>query len=155
VKLRFFISALVVASVAVSAAVAAPPPGKGKPDGVGKPETAGHGKPATTGAACKPKVSVVLKGTLSSASTSSLGVDVTQTNRWGRAYDETTAPVTVDETTKVRRNGKKTVEDLVVGDRVLVQARVCKADLKDEATPALTAWKVVAHPAKAASSEDD
>jgi hypothetical protein len=155
VKLRFFIIALVVASVVVSAAVAAPPPGKGKPEGVGKPETAGQGKPATTGAACKPKVSVVVKGTLASASTSSLEVDVTQTNRWGRAYNETTAAVTVDETTKIRRNGKKTVEDLVVGDRVLVQARVCKADLKDEATPALTARKVVAHPAKAESSEDD
>jgi hypothetical protein len=155
VKLRFMVIALVLASVAVSAAVAAPPPGKGKPEGVGKPETAGQGKPATTGAACKPKVSVVLKGMLASASTTSLGVEVTHTNRWGRAYDEATAAVAVDETTKVRRNGKKTLADLVVRDRVLVQARACKADLKDEATPALTAWKVVAHPAKVESGEDD
>ena len=154
-KVRSFVIALVVASVAVSAAVAAPPPGKGKPEGVGKPETAGQGKPSTTGVACKPKVSVVLKGTLTSTSTSSLGVDVTHTNRWGRAYDETTAAVAVNEATKVRRQGKKTLADLVVGDRVLVQARVCKADLEDDAKPDLTAWKVVAHPAKAESSEDD
>ena len=135
--------------------MAAPPPGKGKPEGAGKPETAGQGKPATTGAACKPKVSVVLKGTLTSTSASSLDVDVTHTNRWGRAYDETTTAVTVNESTKVRRQGKKMLANLLVGDRVLVQARVCKAALQDDAKPTLTAWKVVAHPPKAESSEDD
>jgi hypothetical protein len=46
----------------------------------------------------------------------------------------------------------KAVADLVelgAGDRVLVQARVCKADLADDVVPALTAVRVVAHPAKA------
>ena len=48
----------------------------------------------------------------------------------------------------------KTVADLVAdlkpGDRVLVQAKVCKADLKDPtAKPPLTARMVVGHPAKA------
>jgi hypothetical protein len=32
-------------------------------------------------------------------------------------------------------------------DRVVVQAKVCKADLAQGATPALTAKRVVAHPA--------
>ena len=42
------------------------------------------------------------------------------------------------------------VADLKAGDRVLVQARVCKADLKDPtAKPTLTASKVIGHPAKA------
>jgi hypothetical protein len=77
-------------------------------------------------------------------------VTVTKSNRWGKAYATAgTASVTVDADTKVRRNGKKTLADLVVGDRVLVQARACKADLAEDATPALTAVRVVAHPAKA------
>ena len=68
-KLRLLLVSLAAALFAVSAAVAAPPPGKGKP-------------PAT-GEACKPKVTVVLKGVLTGAP---LSVDVTSANRWGRAY---------------------------------------------------------------------
>ena len=135
-KLRFLIVAVLAAVFGASAAIAAPPEGKGKPP--------------TTGEGCKPKVTVVLKGTLASAGASSLGVTVTRANRWGRAYATAgSATVTVDDKTKVRRQGKKTLADLVVGDRVLVQARVCKADLAEGATPALTAVRVVAHPAKA------
>ena len=60
-----------------------------------------------------------------------LGVDVTRGNRWGRAYVAGTALTSSPyANTKVRRQGKKTIADLVVGDRVLVQARVCKADLR-------------------------
>ena len=135
-KLRLLVVGLVCAALTVSTAVAAPPPGKGKPP--------------TTGEGCKPKVTVVLKGTLASVSAGSLGVTVTRSNRWGKAYATAgTASVTVNDDTKVRRNGKKTVGDLVVGDRVLVQARTCKADLAEAATPALTAVRVVAHPATA------
>jgi hypothetical protein len=39
--------------------------------------------------------------------------------------------------------------------RVLVQAKVCKADLAEGAMPGLTASRVVAHPAKAAKTEED
>ena len=129
---------LAVAGLAVSSAVAAAPEGKGKPK---------------TGEGCKPQVTVVLKGTLTGAP---LSVDVTSSNRWGRAYVPGTGAtsVTVDENTKVRRQGKKLITDLVVGDRVLVQARVCKEDLKDGAMPALTAARVVAHPAKATTNEN-
>jgi hypothetical protein len=131
-KLRLLLVSLAVAMLTVSAAVAAPPPGKGKP---------------ATGEGCKPKVTVVLKGTLASAP---LNVTVTRANRWGRAYVSASAvTVATNADTKVRRQGKKTLADLVVGDRVLVQARVCKADLADEKTPALTAVRVVAHPTKA------
>ena len=132
-KLRFLLVSLAAAMLSVSAAVAAPPPGKGKP-------------PAT-GEGCKPKVTVVLKGTLASAP---LNVTVTKANRWGRAYVSASAvTVTVNADTKVRRQGKKTLAELVVGDRVLVQAKVCKADLAEGATPALTAVRVIAHPATA------
>ena len=64
------------------------------------------------------------------------------------AAPPTNLAVLVDEDTKVRRRGKKTLGDLLAGDRVLVQAKVCKADLAQGATPPLTAKRVVAHPAK-------
>ncbi|MET0939718.1 MAG: hypothetical protein ABWY51_10925, partial [Gaiellaceae bacterium] len=96
-----------------------------------------------------------------SASADLLTMNVTGANRWGRAYKHAgTAGVTLDPKTKVRGNGMKTVADLLAElkplDRVLVQARVCKAELKDPtATPPLTASKVIGHPAKAASTETD
>lgn len=144
-KIKVFLASLAIAGLAVSSAVAAPPDGKGKP---------------RTGEGCKPQISVVLKGTLASApSTTSLSVNVTGTNRWGRAY-KPTANVMLDTKTKVRGGGMKSVADLVAdlkaGDRVLVQARVCKDDLKDPtAKPALTASKVIGHPAKADENEND
>jgi hypothetical protein len=141
-KLRYLVAGLCVFGLAVSSAVAAPPPGKGKP------ETAG--KPATTGANCKPKVTVVLKGELTSAAAGSLAMEVSRANRWGRPWATLgTATVVVDDATKVRRNGKKLLTDLVPGDRLLVQARACKADLTADPAPALTGVRVVAHPAKA------
>ena len=138
-KMKLLLGALVIASLGVSAAVAAPPPGKGKP---------------TTGVGCKPKVTVVLKGTLAVAPVApvtTLSVNVTKANRHGRAYVSASAvTVTVNADTKVRRQGEKRLADLELGDRVLVQARVCKADLAEGATPpALTASKVVAHPVSA------
>ena len=155
-KLKLVLVGLVVALLSVSAAVAAPPPGKGKPvttppPGKGKPATApGKGKPPKTGLGCKPMVTVVLKGTLTGAPGSSLSMSVSHGNRWARAYVAAGfASVAVDQSTQVRRNGKKMLTDLVVGDWLLVQARACKADLAANAMPALTAVRVVAHPAKA------
>jgi hypothetical protein len=133
-KFKVLLVGLAAALLSVSAAVAAPPADKGKPK---------------TGEGCKPKVTVVLKGMLTGAP---LSVDVTSANRWGRAYVPGTAStsVAVDaDMTKVRRQGKALIGELVVGDRVLVQARVCKADLAEGAMPPLTAVRVVAHPAKA------
>ena len=52
-KTKVVLAALAVAGLGVSSALAAPPPGKGKP--------------STTGAGCKPRVTVVLKGTLAAA----------------------------------------------------------------------------------------
>jgi hypothetical protein len=139
-KLKVLLVGLAAAMLCVSSAVAAPPEGKGKP---------------RTGEGCKPKITVVLKGTLVSASTTSLSMKVTGANRWGRAYkDAGTASVTLDPKTKVRGGGMKSVADLLADlkadDRVLVQARVCKDDLKDPTSkPTLTASKVIGHPAKA------
>jgi hypothetical protein len=148
-KLKVLLVSLVALGLSASVAIAAPPPGKGKPASPGNSATAG--KPSSTGPTCKPKVTVVLKGTLTSVSADTLGVTVTRGNRWARAYvDAGTATVTVTEDTKVRGNGKKEVTDLVALERVLVQARVCKAALLAEGTPpVLTAVRVVAHPASA------
>jgi hypothetical protein len=137
-RAKAVLATLFVVCVAVSSAVAAPPPGKGKPP--------------TTGQGCKPNVTVALKGSLAAtpgAAATSLSVTVKSANRHGRAYVTATQPtaVLVDEDTKVRRRGKKTLADLLAGDRVLVQAKVCKADLAQGATPPLTAKRVVAHPA--------
>jgi hypothetical protein len=140
VKLKLLLVGVVGVVLTASSAVAAPPVGKGKP-------------PAT-GPGCKPKVAVVLKGTLTGAP---LSMDVSGANRWGRAYVEGSAStsIAVDGNTKVRRQGEKVITALEVGDRVLVQAKVCKADLANAAKPALTAWKVIAHPAKSSAGEDD
>jgi hypothetical protein len=138
-KVKPLLVGLAAAGLVVSSAVAAPPADKGKP--------------TATGAGCKPKITVVLKGTLAGAP---LSVDVTSSNRWGRAYVPGTAATSIsaDANTKVRRQGKKAITDLVVGDRVLVQSRVCKADLAQGATPALTAARVIAHPAKTKKNDD-
>ena len=139
-KVRMLLVGLAAVALTASSALAAQPADKGK-------------KP-TTGVGCKPKITVVLKGTLTGAP---LSVDVTSGNRWGRAYVEGTAntPITVNDDTKVRRQGKAEIGDLELGDRVLVQAKVCKAALKDNAIPALTARMVVAHPAKAEKDDAD
>ena len=72
-RLRLLLVGLAAVVLTASSALAAPPADKGK-------------KP-TTGEGCKPKITVVLKGTLASpASTTSLSMNVTGTNRWGRAY---------------------------------------------------------------------
>ena len=143
-KIKLVLAGLAIAGLAASSAVAAPPEGKGKP---------------RTGEGCKPKIAVVLRGTLASASTTSLSMNVTGANRWGRVYGAT-ATVTLDPKTKVRGGGMKSVADLLerlkAGDRVLVQARVCKDDFKDPTVkPPLTATKVIGHPAKAETNQED
>jgi len=138
-RLTSLLAALAAAVLFTSVAVAAQPPGKGKP-------------PAT-GAGCKPKVTVVLKGTLAATpgpSGMSLSVNATSGNKFAQPYLAAAQPlnVAVDASTKIRRQGKKTLGDLLSGDRVLVQARVCKADVAGTTLPPLTASRVVAHPVK-------
>lgn len=113
-------------------------------------------KPPTTGPGCKPRVSVILKGTVATApgggATLPFGLSVTvkHANRFGHAYVTGTQPVsiTVNDQTRIRFQGTKgltALRALVVNDRVKIEARVCKADLANGATPALTAKRLVAH----------
>jgi hypothetical protein len=140
-KVKLFLVGLAVAGLAVSSAAAAPPEGKGKPK---------------TGEGCKPRISVILKGTLTGAG-SPLTVKVTSANHWGKPYvGGSDKHIAVSSDTKVRGQGMKQLSELKPGFRVLIQARVCKADLANGATPALTASKVIAHdPSKADKDKDE
>ena len=115
-------------------------------------------KPPKTGLGCKPQVTVVLKGTIPTAPGGgatlpfALAITTKHSNRFGQAYVKGTQPVTVQvtDTSKIRRHAAKGLDALramLAGDRVLVTARVCAADLANNATPLLTAVRVVAHPA--------
>lgn len=137
-KLKTLIGVAAAALALTSIAIAAPPSDKGKPP--------------KTGAGCKPNVSVILTGKLAAdgaAAPSSLSVTVTGGNRFARAYKKATQPVSIALTTstKVNRQGDHNAADLKSGDRVNIRARSCAADLANGATPALTAVRVVAHPA--------
>jgi hypothetical protein len=153
VKTRLLLATMVVLGVSASLALAAAPPGKGKPTTTaGTEASTGKGKPPTTGVGCRPRVMVVLKGTLASApgaSGTSFSLNVTATNAHGNAYNASAVTVAIDTKTMVRRNGAKDQASLVVGDRALVQARACKADLANGARPPLVAARIIAHPAKA------
>jgi hypothetical protein len=139
-KVKLVLASLAVAGLAVSSAVAAPPEGKGKPK---------------TGEGCKPRISVILKGTLT-GSGSPLTVKVTSANHWGQPYvGGSDKSIAVNSDTKVRGQGMKQLSELKSGFRVLIQARVCKADLANGATPALTATKVIAHDPSKTDNKDE
>jgi hypothetical protein len=151
-KFRILVLALVTALVGASVAFAHGNPGKGKPE-------ARAGKPAkpTTGPDCRPRVKVVLKGTLASdpaAGDTSFQLNVLKANRHGRAYVSAAQPITVnvDAGTRFRRKAPgseptKTLESLALSDRVRLGAKACKADLRGGATPELTARHVKARAA--------
>jgi hypothetical protein len=124
------------AVLAVPIAFGAPPPGKGKP--------------LPTGPGCKPKVSVILKGTLTSdpefVGAGTFTMKTTKANKPGKVFvggaDETIA---VGADTKIRRQGEpKLVASLELGDRAVVHLRACKADLPLDAAElaAMTALRV-------------
>ncbi len=139
-RFKFLVLALVASLVAVSAALAEHP---------------GKGKPPTTGPGCKPAAKVMLKGVLGASvdpadGDSSFVLTVMKSNKHGRAYQQAgSATIMVDAKTKVSRQGAHNLGALAPNDRVSVKAKACKADLANNATPALTARKIDAHPAKA------
>jgi hypothetical protein len=145
-RLKVLVYALVAALVAASAAVAKDHPGKDHPSNKGK-------KPPISGANCKPAVTVMLSGVLGAdvdpadGDTSFL-LTVKQSNKHGRTFKSAgSATILIGTSTKVRRQGAKTLGALAPNDRVHVTAKVCKADLKDGGTPDLNARKIGAHPA--------
>lgn len=89
-------------------------------------------KPPTTGPGCKPMVSVILKGTLTSdpgVGATTFTMNVTGGNKHGKNLKGSSATILVDANTKYRRQGLKTVDALALNDRAVVQIRRCKGDL--------------------------
>jgi hypothetical protein len=149
ILLAIFCLGLVTASLAVAKA----PPGKGKPEGKGKKTTTSSTDPAT----CKPKISVILKGTFVSGGGTSFTMNVTHSNFHGRDLVGSPLTLTVDDKTMFRRNGHAELADFKADDRLNVQARACKkpknATQAPAATPtAMLAKRVTGHPAKASDS---
>jgi len=96
------------------------------------PMAMAKGMPPAKGQGCKPNVTVMLKGTLTSdpaAGATSLTMNVTGTNAHGKSLKGLGVTTALDAKTKVRRQGAKTIESLAMDDRANVQIRRCKADL--------------------------
>jgi hypothetical protein len=151
ILLALFCLGLVTASLAVAQA----PPGKGKPEGKGKKTTTSSTDPAT----CKPKISVILKGTFVSGGGDSFTMNVTQTNFHGRDLVGSPLTLKVDDKTTFRRNGHAELSDFKADDRLNVQARACKKPKNTAPAPAaapiaLLAKRVTGHPAKASDSTE-
>jgi len=136
--------ALATAALAVSGASADPGNGKGKDKSPAAPK-------------CKP-ANVQLKGLMTSdpgASDTSFTMSVLKANHGGKPYKLAgSATINVDAKTRFHRHAagvhgnKATIGDLAMGDSVKVKAKVCRSDLANGATPALTARKVDAHASK-------
>ena len=153
ILLALFCVGLVTASLAVAQA----PPGKGKPEGKGKKTTTSSTDPET----CKPKISVIVKGTFESGGGDSFALDVTHSNFHGRDLVGSSLTLMVDEKTMFRRNGHAELSDFKAGDRQNVQARACKkpkttaqGQAPAAQSTAMLARRVTGHPAKASESGD-
>ncbi len=113
---RTLLATAVIAALSVPVAFAAP----------------GKGKPPPTGPGCKPMVTVMLKGALTSdpgVGATSFTMNVTGANKHGMSLKGLGVTITVDAKTKIRRQGAKTVDALAANDRAVVQLRRCKGDL--------------------------
>lgn len=154
-KFKIALVAALVVGLVSSLAVAAPAKGpKGKTGTTGTTTTT-TGKVKKPKKVCRPSVSLILRGTLFLVDNElSFTMDVTQTNRHAKAlYKGKTVNVQVNTKTKIKRLGKRvTLSKLTIGDRLNVQARLCKVKkgtvVVDTAPP--LAVRVVAKPAKPA-----
>ena len=128
---KVLLAAIVVGAVCSSAALASPQLEKGKP-------------PAT-GPGCRPQVTLVVKGTAAAdGGASALSLTVSGGNHFAKLLfaNNTTTTTTVNTTssTQVTLEGNAgALTSIKKGDRVLVQYRVCKADLKGTNTASASA----------------
>ncbi len=137
-KIRMLVTTALTALVACSVALAGPPADKGAPARKEKPT-----------AKCRATVSLILKGTFTSAAADSFDMKVIKANRHGRPLkgDRT---IKVNAQTKFRRDGAAaTLASFAAGDRLNVQVRARKC--ADMATLELLAKRVVGHAATADS----
>jgi hypothetical protein len=123
----------------------------------------GHGKATGQSSRCRP-APVLLMGTLANEPATgdpSFQVTVKHANRLGRLYAKAGNPVTVNVDTKThyrKAGASSTLDALAQNDRVLVLAKVCRADVRNAvksqtALPDVTARLVLDKgPTPAASS---
>jgi hypothetical protein len=132
-KYRGFVATAFAAALAVPVAFGAP-----------------AAKPPPTGPGCKPAVSVILKGTLTSdpefVGAGTFTMNTTGGNKAGKVFvGGATETITVGADTKVRRrNAPKLIASVESGDRAVVYLRACKGALPLDAAEltALTALRV-------------
>src|SRR5665811_99558 len=148
-KVRIALVAVLALGLTASLAVAAPAKGP-----KGKTETTTTTTAKKAKKACRPNVSLILKGKLVAIAGDQLSftMDVNRTNRHARAYKGKTVAVQVNAKTKIRLHGKRVLLGaLTIGDvayRLDVQARVCKKATGEPAPP--LAVRVVAKRVKPA-----
>jgi hypothetical protein len=161
VKLRALVALIALALAGASLAYAAPKAVNTKPTpppGNSTHTNTNGKKPQPTGTNCRPRVSLILKGTLSSTGSDTgtyLMVNVTGGSHLAKKAYKGGDPVKVyvDASTKFRGSGHYSLTSLPpTNARLVVQTRaVCKAyyltDPQTNPEP-LTAKRVTAHPAK-------
>jgi hypothetical protein len=124
-KFKIALVVALVAGLTLSLAVAAP--AKGPKTNTNTTTTTKGKKPV-----CKPTVSLILNGKLIAVNDEkSFSMTVTAANKIAKPYKKLgTATVLAPSTTKITLNGKKaTLDKLATGDRLSVQARVCKKNI--------------------------
>lgn len=123
-KFKIALVVALVAGLTLSFAVAATATG---PKNTNTTTTNKGKKPA-----CRPTVSLILNGKLSAVNDeTSFSMTVTAANKLGKSYKKLgAANVLVTSTTKIKLNGKTvTLDKLAAGDRLSVQARICKKNI--------------------------
>jgi hypothetical protein len=153
VKLKALVALVVLGLAGASLAYAAPQAVSKKPNpqtSTGTTTNPNQGKKSPTGPGCRPRVVVILKGTYNGTmGTDGTGtyfvVHVTGGNHFAKTYKSTDTNVYYDSSTKFKGPGHKAVGDLKTGDRLVVWAPVCKADV---AKGPLSAKGVLAHTPK-------
>ena len=167
-KLKAFLLALCTAGFAVSIAVAASPAAveHGKPGGATTTGTSStqtttgeHGKSGkghAKGAACKPHRKLVLQGEFVAAGGGGFALAVKQGNHGAKGFKGKQVSVLVDAKTHFH-GAKRKLEDLVAGDRLVVQALACRADAPagQAETTSILARKVGVKGPKADKAHED
>jgi hypothetical protein len=154
-KFKITIAAVLVAALTASLAVAAPAKTSKKPTGTTTTSTTPV-KKTHKKVVCRPNVALILRGDLVSVNEAEqyFTMNVKGTNRHAKAYKGVADQrVDVNAKTKIKRLGKRvTLGELKIGDRLNVQARVCKVKkgtVVVAPAPPL-AKRVIAKPAKPA-----
>lgn len=149
------VAALFVLGVTAAVAVAKPPPGKGKPAAVAAKQAAKLAARAAKLRASELKCRgghMNLAGTVGSIDLAQSEFDMTveKANKKGRDLVDTSATIVVGDKTKMRRNGKSSLDKLAAGDHVKVLVRTCR-DAEGDA--ALMAKQVVARGPESVENE--